>query len=342
MMPCLTTTQYAMVRCRPLFFALFLAALLSACNSAPQPAPVLGSWEYQRLDLVAPANEPIVAVHVQLGQAVAAGDLLVSLDPARNQAQQAAAQAEVEFAWQQLLERQQGPRREEIQRVRAELKGMAAQVRTAESELQRQRSLQQRQLGSDSALDQAQLAVDSAAAQRAALSAQLDELLAGTRDEQIAQAQARWHQAQAELERFVVEGQRLQLRAPVAGWVDSLPYHTGELVSAGSLLVSLLDPGQAYARVYLPLSMRQQVQPGAAAQIEFSPMLESEQRLPALAGRLRWVARGAVFTPFYALNRHEQSHLVYLAEIELAAPSRQDLPAGTPVEVVFPALASQP
>lgn len=339
---CLATTQHAIVRCRQLLFALFLSGLLSACNSTPQPTPVLGSWEYQRLDLVAPASEPIVAVHVQLGQEVAAGDLLVSLDPARNQAQQAAAEAEVAFAWQQLLERQQGPRREEIQRVRAELAGMAAQVQTAASELVRQRSLQQRQLGSDSALDQAQLAVDSASAQRAALSAQLDELLAGTRDEQIAQAQARWHQAQAELERLVVEGQRLQLRAPVAGWVDSLPYHSGELVSPGSLLVSLLDPAQAYARVYLPLGIRQQIQPGAAAQIEFSPMLEASQQTPALAGRLRWVARGAVFTPFYALNRHEQSHLVYLAEIELASHKRQDLPAGTPVEVIFPELVRQP
>jgi HlyD family secretion protein len=55
------------------------------------------------------------------------------------------------------------------------------------------------------------------------------------------------------------------------------------------------------------------------------------------AGRVRFVASEAAFTPYYALNERDRSRLSYLAEVELTEADAASLPVGVPVEVVLEA-----
>jgi HlyD family secretion protein len=52
-----------------------------------------------------------------------------------------------------------------------------------------------------------------------------------------------------------------------------------------------------------------------------------------LEGKVRFIASGATFTPYYALTQKDRSRLAFLAEVELTDPEARQLPAGVPVEV---------
>ena len=54
----------------------------------------------------------------------------------------------------------------------------------------------------------------------------------------------------------------------------------------------------------------------------------------ALAGRVRWVASEAAFTPYYALTERDRGRLSYIAKVDIVE-ERERLPDGLPVEVEF-------
>jgi HlyD family secretion protein len=90
----------------------FSTALLAACHPAPPEA--LGTLEWDRITVPAPAAETIVAVAVVEGQHVPAGAPLLQLDATRTAAQLAALQAQSQRAGQALEELEHGPRVEDI------------------------------------------------------------------------------------------------------------------------------------------------------------------------------------------------------------------------------------
>jgi HlyD family secretion protein len=78
--------------------ALLVALLaLAACERSRPPA-MLGTLERDRLELIADAQEQIVAQHVREGAHVAAGDILVELDYAASDARLAQARAQASEA----------------------------------------------------------------------------------------------------------------------------------------------------------------------------------------------------------------------------------------------------
>jgi HlyD family secretion protein len=70
-----------------------LLALATGCDPAPGPLRLVGTVERDLIELVAPVSEVIVAIHVERGQAVARGEVLVELDPTLARAELARAQA---------------------------------------------------------------------------------------------------------------------------------------------------------------------------------------------------------------------------------------------------------
>ena len=122
---------------------------------------------------------------------------------------------------------------------------------------------------------------------------------------------------------------RLDLDAPRAGLVEALPYRRGERPPAGAPLVVMLADGPPYARVFVPATQRVSVAVGTPAIVQ---VYGSDRQW---AGRVRFVASEAAFTPYYALNERDRSRLSYLAEVELTEADAAGLPVGVPVEVVL-------
>jgi HlyD family secretion protein len=304
--------------------------LLAACGAkAPQ---ALGTLEYDRINLPAPAAERIVAMDAREGERVKAGQLLLKLDPAHTQAQLAAAEAQARQEQDLLRELQIGPRAEDIAKARANLAAAQAGARQARAYYKRLLGLKGQDFVSAADLDAARAAAGSADGQVGAMRAALDELLHGSRPEEIAQAQAALASAQANAQAQRVLLGKLQVVAPRAGIVDSIPYKLGDQAPVGAPLAILLAGDAPYARIYVPEQERANVHVGDEVTVHV------DGREKALRGRVRMIRSEPVFTPYYALIGADAARLSYIAEVALGKDAA-DLPAGLPLHADLPKAA---
>lgn len=319
-------------RLRPLGRRGLLLVALAVTGCAPAPEHALGTLEWDRITVPAPAAETIVSVHVREGQTVAAGAPLLQLEPLRTAAQLEALQAQSRQAGQALQELEHGPRREDIEQARANLAAARAQAADATAYLARLQPLGRQQLVAAADVDRARAAAGNAqGAVRAAQQALL-ALEHGTRVEQVAQGQAALQAAQAQAAAQEVTLRKLDLVAPRAGRIDALPYKLGDQAPVGAPLVVMLVGDHPYARVYLPEPLRQKVRVGQPAQVTL------HGREGVLRGHVRSIRSDPGFTPYYALSGDDASRLSWLAEVELDSGDNgalAELAAGVPVQVVF-------
>ena len=305
-----------------------LSALgLSACRDDPPQA--LGTLEYDRITLPAPAAERIVAIDVHEGERVRAGQSLLRLETTRTRAATQALEAEAQRQRETLQELEAGPRSERIAQARAQLAAAQAQARDARAYYARLQPLGKRQLVAASDVDRARAAADNAQAQVRVADAALDELVHGTRSEQIAQGEAAVRAAQAQATAQEDTLGKLSIAAPRDAIVDSLPYKLGDQAPVGSPLAVLLVGDAPYARIYVPEQQREKVHVGDAARV----FVAGSQN--ALTGRVRAIRSEPSFTPYYALVGKDAARLSYLAEIALGGTDAAKLPAGLPVRVEF-------
>ena len=307
---------------------LLVAALLSACGADDASDRLVGELASDRIELTAEVSEPIVEIPVAEGEWVSAGQLLARQNDERAVARLAEAVAALEQAQARLDELVRGPRSEQIRAARAAVEGAERELDFRTAEYERAQEVHARGLASPEALDRAKAMYDSAVSTLEQRSAQLEEMLAGTTLEELAQAEQGLHQAEARRDLARVDVERHSIRAPVDGMTDTRLYEIGERPVQGQPVMVLLSGEQPYARVFIPETVRVHVAPGAPAQV-FVDGLEE-----ALEGRVRWVASEPAFTPYYALTEHDRGRLSYMAKIDiLDAPER--LPDGVPVQVAI-------
>ncbi len=298
--------------------------LLAGCDQ--QASEVLpGTLEWDRLALPAEASEPVLRWAVAEGDRVAAGALLVELDPRRLDARVAQSQAEVELASARLRELSNGARLESIEAAQAVLASTRAKLTESERQYQRIVTLQGRDHAALAELDRARTARDQARAEQDSAAAQLRELTNGTRPEQLEQASAALASARAALNLQQLNRQRLSVHAPRAGRVDALPFKPGDQPAQGATVVSLLVGEAPYARVYVPAAQRAKLAIGDRLQVHVEGI---EQPFNA---QVRSIASEASFTPYFALVGDDVSRLSYRAELLLEGEQAQQLPAGLPL-----------
>ena len=311
---------------RRIAIGMLLATGLAGCREAPPQA--LGTLEYDRITVPAPAAERIVALHVREGDRVEAGARLLTLERTRTQAQAEAVRAQVDVQREGLAELEAGARSEQLRAARANVQAAQAQARDAEAYYRRVEPLGRRQLVAAMEVDRARAAASAASAAVAAAQATVRDLEQGARRAQLQQAQAgvRAAQAQAEVQQVALD--KLEATAPRGGRIDSLPYRLGDQAPVGAPLVVMLAGDAPYARIYVPEPLRTRVKVGDAIDVHVAG---SER---AYRGRVRMVRSEPAFTPYYALIGEDAARLSYLAEVELGSDARE-LPAGLPVRVEF-------
>lgn len=306
-----------------------LALSLVGCNTSSTPAPLLGDTAWDRISLIAPASEPLSAVHVAQGDTVIEGQLLAELDPRRARARLDQAQAEVARATAALEEALNGARPETLNAARSNLASLKATTREALREQQRVSDLVTRRLAPESEADRVSAAAQRAEAAQAAAEARLRELLEGTRVEQLAQAEAALAASQALLRLAELGVEELQIRAPRAGRIDALPFEAGDRPAAGAGLATLLVGDAPFARIFVPASLRGRLAPGDRFRIRIEGLQDD------FTGTLREISAEPAFTPYFALSGDDASQLVYRAEIVMDGPGAAQLPGGLPLQATL-------
>lgn len=309
-------------------FVLPLLAAVAACGDSDDNNRVVGELASDRIELSAEVAEPIVEIAIREGDAVVAGDVLARQNTDRATARLNETEAQLAQANARLDELIRGPRSEQINAARANVDGAVRDLEFRLAEFDRAREVHARNLASPESLDRAKAAHDAAEANLNLRRAQLEELLAGTTVEELAQAEQAVRQAESRRDSAAVDLDRHTLRAPVDGIADSRLFEVGERPVPGRPVIIMLGGEQPYARVYVPEERRVSIGPGTPARIFVDGMSEP------LDGRVRWVASEAAFTPYYALTEHDRGRLTYIAKVDING-QRERLPDGVPVEVEF-------
>ena len=312
---------------RPLLLGI-CAIVLVACEASEDEYRIVGQLASDRVELTAEFAEPITELLVAEGERVTAGQVLMRQDDSRAKARLAEAEAALGQARARLDELVRGPRSEQIEAARAAVDGARDEVEFRQSEFVRMQEIYAKQLASDEGLDRAKAAHDAAEANERLLAAQLEELLTGTTLEELAQSENAVKQAAARRDLIAVDVARHTITAPVDGVADTRLFEVGERPNPGQAVIVMLAGKQVFARVYVPEELRVGVKPGTGATI-YVDGLDSP-----IAGRVRWVAAEAAFTPYYALTERDRGHLTFLAKVDLDE-DRDRLPDGVPVEVTI-------
>ncbi|MEE8340367.1 MAG: HlyD family efflux transporter periplasmic adaptor subunit [Xanthomonadales bacterium] len=314
-------------RCSTIFHIIALIICLSACERT-EVTYMVGTLERDRIELKVESSEPIIAIHVLDGQAVAAGDPVLEQDPERATARLAQQIGLRKQAAARLAELQRGPREESIREARARLEASTVQKENARANFERTREVFAQGLSSEGRLDFDETSYKTSVAEEKANAEALDRLLHGTTIEELQQAAAALEAAEATVRQAQLDLDRTKIRAPVAGIIDKVLFRLGERPPPGTTIAVLLDSSRTFARVYVPAQLRADVVPGKSIEVRLDGVDKT------FTGRVRWVSSDAAFTPYFALTEHDRSRLSYLAEIDI--PDAANLPSGIPLQADFP------
>lgn len=205
-----------------------------------------GEVDAPNVNLSSKVRGRVLSIHVNRGDNVKVGDILITLDSPELLAQVKAAQAERDQAKAQLDLSENGTREESIRYYQALLAQAKANFENASKDYQRNKAISTKGYVSQSVLDNALKARDAADQQVKSAQANLDEALHGDRIEQKQIYQAKLQQAEEQLNQLIIQYKDLQVKSPVNGEVGSIPAEVGELFNATSPLLTVVELPNAY------------------------------------------------------------------------------------------------
>lgn len=205
-----------------------------------------GEVDAPNVNLSSKARGKVEAIHVNRGDSVKAGDVVITLDSPELLAQVKAAQAQRDQAKSQLALSVHGTREESIRYYEALLEQAKVNYDNAEKEYERNKAVSSKGYLSQSVLDNALKARDAAYQQVNSAQANLDQALHGDRVEQKQIYEAQLQQAEENLNQLIIQYNDLIVKSPVNGEVGSIPAEVGELFNATSPLLTVVRLSDAY------------------------------------------------------------------------------------------------
>ncbi len=267
-------------------------------------------------------------ISIDEGQTVTAGQILFTLDDDQYRASLSAAraqQAAAEATWKNL---ETGSRFEEIAVTRASLAEAEANQVLAKSTLERNLKLQKNGLVPEATVDSARAAYETASAAVTQLQAKLTVQELPARPEELAAAKANFDAAVANVDFARVQLDERTVASPVGGVVDRVYYRSGEVVTIGSPVLSILPPSKVKVEFYIPEPVRNQYRIGDVL------MVTCDSCTHDMTATITYLASQPQNTPPIIYSRDERRRLVFLAEAKL--DDGVSLLPGQPVSMKVP------
>ena len=342
---------------------LALTAVLVFSQLRPSPRKVSGFIEADEIRLGSRIGGRVAEVLTEEGSHVRKGQVLVKLEPfdlleleQEALAALAARQADLDrliagFRPEEVLQAKarydqfaarlklltNGPRKEEINAARGRKDAAAAEFTLAEQNYGRVSNLVQERAVSRQDLETVEQKLKSARSMVVVRTNELELLESGTREEELAEAQAilegakaAWDLARvgyrteevkqatasrdstkATLAAIKERLKELQIRSPVDGVVEALELQRGDLVSAGAPVLSLMDTSRLWVRAYVPEN-----ELGLTIGQVLTLSVDSYPT-ERFNGELSFVARQAEFTPSNVQTPEERSKQVFRIKVNI-------------------------
>ncbi|MBE3638814.1 HlyD family efflux transporter periplasmic adaptor subunit [Mangrovicoccus algicola] len=291
-----------------------------------------GNVDIRQVALAFDGSGRIIELLAEEGDVVSKGAVIGRLDTQALELQAKAQEAAVEAQRQALLELRDGARPEEIAQARAKLASDEAAAKL--TNIHRDRVAR---LITSSSSAVSQLDMDRAVAEADAANALVDQskaaldlLLAGTRPEEIAAAEAQLRGAEAQLDHLRYQIGQGALTAPSDAVVRSRLREPGDIVTSQSPVFALALTEPKWIRVYVREADLGRIKPGMDAQVT----TDSHPDTP-VAGQVGYISSVAEFTPKAVQTEELRTSLVYEVRI-IVEDAADSLRLGQPVTVRLP------
>jgi HlyD family secretion protein len=286
-----------------------------------------GNVDLRQVELAFNNSERIAAVMAQEGDRVRRGQVLARLDTSRLEPQLAQVEAQAAAQKQVVRRLRTGSRPEEIAQARANVESARADAANARAQYERWQSAAAISGGRavrQQDVDNAKTALQVAEAKLVVSQRALDLALAGPRQEEIAENEARFraNEAQAALLRQQLADS--QLIAPMDAVVRTRVMEPGEMASPQKPVFSLAIIDPKWVRVYVSEPELGKVHPGMAAQVAVDSF--PKRRFEGWVGFISPVAE---FTPKPVQTEELRTSLVYEVRVFVKDPA-DELRLGMP------------
>jgi HlyD family secretion protein len=268
----------------------------------------------------------IVNLPVDEGMTVKAGELLARLDNDDYRQEVALDAATGRVRERQLTLGLAGSRPQDIRAAEQAVLDAQADLEQKKKDYARYQALYEKDEIPAQTRDQA--ATNVTRAQAACNRAQeiYNELVEGTRKEELAVERANLHQADQNLRLSRIRLAYTVLRAPLDGVILTRQAELGEVVLPGTPIVTVAELDHLWVRVYVPEMDLGKVHWGQAVDVRTDTYPDK-----IYPGRISFISSEAEFTPKSVQTEKERVTLVYRVKVDVENPNRE-LKPGMPAD----------
>jgi RND family efflux transporter MFP subunit len=210
----------------------------------------------------------VIKLNVDRGARVTKGTAIAQLDTSNLDTQLQELLARKAQAVAVLEELKAGPRSEKIAAARAQVRQLEELLKLDEIKRSRRQDLYTQGAISREQYDEVAFNANALIQRLAVARSELDELLAGTRKEQIAAQQAVVKQLDASIAFVKVDIAKSTIKAPFSGIIAARRLDEGTVVNAGESVVRLVENASPEVEIGVPVQLASQIQLGSQQKVQ--------------------------------------------------------------------------
>jgi multidrug efflux pump subunit AcrA (membrane-fusion protein) len=212
-------------------------------------------------------SAPVQKFYVSRGDHVKAGQLLATLENRDLTAAVVAGRGQLAQAEANLRSTRDATIPDQVTKAQTDVESAKEQAEAAGVLLENRQKLFKEGALARKLVDDAQVAYVQAKSQLQAAQEHLRTLQGAGKEEQVKGAQAQVETARGQLQSAEAQVSYSEVRSPIAGIVADRPLYAGEMASAGSPLLDVMDISSVVARINVPQSQATTVKVGQSATI---------------------------------------------------------------------------
>jgi HlyD family secretion protein len=313
---------------RTLAATLAVLGFFAGCQRSERDA-VQGYVEGEFVYVASPLAGQLETLSVQRGGQVKQGDPLFALECGWETAAREEAERKLLQGRANLEDAKKGKRPAELESAEAQLRQARAAQVLSTKEFKRQDDLYHRGVSSAEDFDRARSAKDQDDHRVQQLEADLQTAHLGSRDDQVAAAEANVRALQAGLAQADWNLAQKHQAAPQAGLIFDTLYRQGEWVAAGKPIIAVLPSENIKVRAFVPQGRVSTIHPGDRVNVRVDGVSE------AFLGKVSFISPQAEYTPPVIYSQESRGKLVFMIEAVFDPATAAKLHPGQPVDVQF-------
>jgi multidrug efflux pump subunit AcrA (membrane-fusion protein) len=224
----------------------------------------------------------LIWIGVDRGDRVRQGQAIARLDTNNLETQRLQLVAQKERAVAVLEELQNGARQEDISAAKAQVKDLEEQLRLQEIKRDRREYLVREGASAREDFDELSYGSKALSERLAAAKSNLNELLAGTRKEQIAAQQAAVRELTAKIADLELTIAKSTMKSPFSGTIAARKLDEGVVIETGQAIVRLLEDIQPEVEIGIPLAIASELEIGSLQRVEIGKQTFSAKLISIL------------------------------------------------------------